>query len=161
MSDQEDQIARVYAELKDGTFLQKARQRSQRRKSVWNLLLLGFIPIWLLLAFVVIELFLLLHVAIYPEQAGYLRKFWRSNLDVAGLLMFAPPFIATIPIAMVVINFLVYLIPPARRAMDKEDRNIPGVDYHSSQRALIKIGAVATVVAVLLASIGAAIRTSH
>ena len=41
--------------------------------------------------------------------------------------------------------------------MDKEDRDFPGTDYKSSQRALVKIGTVAVVGALALALIGAAI----
>jgi len=41
---------------------------------------------------------------------------------------------------MLLANFLVYLIAPARRAMEAEDRGYSGVDYSSSQRALSKGG---------------------
>jgi len=42
--------------------------------------------------------------------------------------------------SLVLANFLVYRIPPARRALDAEDHDVPGNDYNASQRALIKAG---------------------
>jgi hypothetical protein len=69
--------------------------------------------------------------------------------------MLFPSFVAAACPAMVASNFLVYLIPPARRAMDNEDRGFSGVDYVSSQSALIKIGTVMLIAAVVLVFIGA------
>jgi hypothetical protein len=63
-------------------------------------------------------------------------------------------FCSNVP-AFVASNFLVYLIPPASRAMNKEDQGFPGVDYVSSQGALIKIGTFILATAVVLGLIGA------
>jgi len=41
--------------------------------------------------------------------------------------------------ACVIGNFLVYCIPPARRAMDAETRGFPGTDYSTAQKALSKL----------------------
>jgi len=76
---------------------------------------------------------------------------------LAAVLMLLPPLLAAIFPAMVVTNSLVYLIPAARRAMDNEDRDHPGTDYASSQRALIKAGVVAVAGALILALIGATV----
>ncbi len=55
-----------------------------------------------------------------------------------ALIVFSP-FIPTVVAAMLITNFLVYLIPPARRAMDSEDRAFPGTEYGTAQKTLIRV----------------------
>lgn len=154
-----NQISRASRELKEGTFLQNARQRNQRRKSAWNFLLLAWVPLWLLFVFLGSVMFWYLHISIYSEHTS-IREFWRGALDLPRLLMLIPTLLATLPVAMFVTNVLVYLIPPARRAMEEEDRDVPGVDYRSSQNALLKTSAVSLVIALILGSIGAAMNVN-
>lgn len=162
-NEQFDQIARVWAELKGRTFLKNARQRSQRRKSAWNQLLLGIVfPLWFVLTYVSVEFFFYLHVAVHPKDAGILQtQFLSVTVNGPVSLMLVPPLIAALVPAMIASNFLVYRIPAARRAMENEDRGIPGVDYCSSQRALTKVAAVLIPIAVMLALIGVALSVNH
>ena len=154
----ENQISRTYAELKSGHWLQNAQRRSQRRKSAWNLLLPLFaLPLWFGFAFLFVALAWLAHTAFHPEHVGLARQFFAGAIGVSGSLIIFPSLLVAVFPALVLTNFLVYLIPAARRAMDKEDRDFPGTDYKSSQRALVKIGTVAVVGALALALIGAAI----
>jgi len=154
----DDQIKRFFAEVKSGNWLQNAQRRSERRKSAWNLLLPLFaLPLWFGFTSLFVALTWLAHTIIHPEYAGSARQFFADSPGLSGGLMFLPPLVAAIFPALVVTNFLVYLIPAARRAMDNEDRDHPGTDYASSQRALIRAGAVAVAGALILALAGAAL----
>ena len=154
----EDQIRRTYEELKSGDWLPNAHRRAQRRKSAWNLLLPLFgLPFWFGFTFLFVTLAWLAHIAFHPGHTETERQFLSHVKGIGPLLMVLPFVIASLFPAFIVTNFLVYLIPPARRAMDKEDRDFPGTDYKSSQRALIKVGAVALGIAMFLALVGAAI----
>jgi hypothetical protein len=152
-----DHLGTVYTELKKGTFLQNAQRRSQRRKSAWNLLLplIGF-PLWLLLTVSCVQLAWLAHVVFHPESAGLERQFFAHSLGLASSLIVFPILFSTLCPAYVVTNFLVYLILPARRAMENEDEPFPEVNYKSSQRDLIKICAVTVPIAIALVLVGAA-----
>ena len=70
--------------------------------------------------------------------------------------MTLPFLVASIAPALVVTNFLIYLMPPARRAMNNEDRDFPGTGYASSQKALTKVGMIVFAIAAVLSLIGAA-----
>jgi hypothetical protein len=137
-SQDDDQLARFGHELRDGSWLENARQRSRRRKSPWNLLLplFGF-PLWIATGFLLGWGASVLHAIVHPNS-GPLFTDGPLRLNQA-LVLFPGIFVSLCP-AMLLTNFLVYLIPPARRAMDAEDRGHRGVDYRSSQRALSKIG---------------------
>jgi len=153
--DPEDQIARTYSEMRDGSWLQNAQRRSRRRKSPWNLLLPLFaIPLWLGFTSLLVSLAVIIRNSFHPEHSG------PPLADTSGLavaLMLFPFLVASIFVAFLVTNFIVYQIPPARRAMDKEDRDFPGTDYASSQRALLKLALVAMSGAIILAFVGAVI----
>lgn len=134
---EEDQLARFGEELKEGTWLASARRRSQRRKSAWNLLLplLGF-PLWGAIAISLTWLASSLHMALYPSAADL---FGTGPMRLNTALVLIPSLIAAVCPAFALTNFLVYLIPPARRAMDTEDRDYPGTGYNASQLALRKM----------------------
>lgn len=91
---------------------------------------------------------------LHPEHFG--PPLAHTSGIAIGLMLF-PPLISSIFPALIITNFLVYLVPPARRAMAEEDREFPGTDYNSSQRALLKIGLPVVAAAALLALAGAAI----
>lgn len=57
--------------------------------------------------------------------------------------------------AMVIGNFLIYLIPAARAAMDAEDRAFPGTEYATAQKTLIRLFKLCTPVAIALSLFGA------
>jgi hypothetical protein len=79
-------------------------------------------------------------------------------LGISGIrLMFCPLIIPAVSGACVIGNFLIYRIPPARRAMDGEDRGFPGTEYETAQKALSKATWISLLVAVVAALIGIAI----
>ena len=138
-SKEEDQLARIGQELRDGTWLAHARHRSRRRKSPWNLLLpmFGF-PLWVAMVALLVWMTLALRTTIHPISTHPL--FDSGPIRLGAALILFPSLIAAVCPALLLTNFLVYLIPPARRAMDIEDHDFPGTGYKSSQRALLKAG---------------------
>lgn len=151
-----DQIARAQAEIMDGTFVHNARQRAARRKSPWNLLLPALLlPLWFALGYIGFEAAWRLHLAWHPQDIGHMLEYWRHGMDAPRFMMLIPPMLGALPLAMVITNFLVSLLPAARRAMDNEARGTPGVDYASSQRALLRFAAVVSGVSALAAVFGA------
>ena len=153
--DGQDQVARFRRELKQGKWLAHAQKRSLRRKTAWNLLLPLFaIPLWVAFVWLLVAGAWSAHLAFHPSLVGPARLFPTPVTSATALMLF-PSFFAAMCPALVVSNFLVYLIPPARRAMNNEDEGFRGVDYVSSQSALIKVGTFILVAAVVLGLIGA------
>jgi hypothetical protein len=131
-----DQLARLANEVQAGTWLANARQRSQRRKSAWNLLLPLFgLPLWGAFALLTTWLGFSLHAALRPLQPPLFRA---GAMTINDALVGLPALFSAVGPALLLTNVIVYLVPPARRAMDREDRNFPGTGYNSSQRALFK-----------------------
>ena len=147
-------------EIRDGTYTANARWRASRRKSAWNLLLPLFIfPLWLALWGGAVEVVWLAHVALLSGHVVSPSYFWMRGVGpgmTAGraLLVF-PLLVPALTAGMVVSNFLIYLIPPARRAMDAEDQGFPGTDYKTAQTTLGRLTAIAFPIAAILACVGA------
>jgi len=145
-------------EMRDGTWLAKAQTRSTRRKSPWNLLLLLIFPLWLVIWFATIKVGLLLHFALRHEPVP-VWSVWMRHLSgpmtLPQALLTLGPMIATLLVAALIGNFIIYRIPPARRAMDAEDRDHPGTDYATAQKALGQLALYATPITLLLLFAGA------
>ena len=142
------------SELRKGTFFTNASLRLSRRKSRWNLLLFLCVPMWLFLFLGSLHLVtwaerVLIHGAVNPDHWPWLRAF-------APFFMNFPLLLATVLPSMVIVNFLIYtLVPPARRAMDAEDRAFPGTEYATAQPELVRLSIIVLPVALLLALFGA------
>jgi hypothetical protein len=143
----------TWHELKRGTFLGNAQARSSRRKSPWNLLLLLVVPVWLSLFIEGLRLAkaiarMLMHGRTIPHDL-----IW--PVAVAPIFTYFPILIAAVPTAMALVNFLIYfLVPPARRAMDAEDKAVPGTEYAVQQPLMVKIALLMFPIALLLSVIG-------
>jgi hypothetical protein len=151
----------VVDEVKDGTYIDNARRRASRRKSAWNLLLpLVMIPLWMVLWWWGVELAWWVHLHFFQHGVSPMSGNWMKALgrqhSLPVFLMILPPFLPAISGAMVIGNFLVSLIPPARRAMEGESRDFPGTDYSTAQRSLLRATAGLLGIAFVLALIGAA-----
>ena len=154
-TDEDDQIARAGNELRAGTWVANARGRARRRKSLWNLLLPLFgLPSCLALTFVLCKGAGSLHNFLHPDTPAL---FSDGPITLGQALVLLPAMLSALSPAMMLTNFLVYLIPPARHAMGAEDRGHRGVDYNSSQRALGKVGMWIGIVCVPLVLLGASI----
>jgi len=154
-------VRSIIGELKSGTFVANAQQRSTRRKSPWNLLLLFAFPMWLALWWVGVELAWLLHLSFFENHAASMNHYWMRGMGhlmtIPRFLILFPPMLPALSGAMVIVNFLVYQIPTARNAMDREDQQYPGTEYSAGQPVLIRITAFLAAGAAVLCLIGAAL----
>lgn len=129
------------------------RESASMRRSSWNLLLIpGAIGplaiLWVGSAWLLSRLYAARHpgvaLAWFPDS-------------LSGVLLAVAPFIAWIPISLVVANRLVALIPAARRALDSEAVrwNLPGRRVASSELMRMSrfVTPIALGVAVLVALI--------
>jgi hypothetical protein len=155
-------------EMRQGTFIGNAQLRSSRRKSPWNLLLLLIFPLWIFFWFkslaILWNLALLATGATVPHTViGWLSTSGLGSrpMSLAVVLYLFAPFIPTLVGSMVVGNFLIYLIPPARRAMDNEDKAFPGTEYSTAQRTLGRIALVTLLPGLLLSFLGAWLQVSR
>lgn len=148
-----DTLSSLRRELREGTWLRNAQARSTRRKSPWNLLLLLVIPVWLLLVFAGLRLSR--EVSVIITHGHPLAGDLIGPSAIAPALNGLPLFLGAIAPAMVLVNyFIYYCVPPARRAMDTEDKAFPGTEYATQQPVLVRISMVTAPAAFLLAVIG-------
>lgn len=134
-----DKAPDVLKELKKGTWLQNARARKQYQKSPWNTVIqIVGLPLWLGSAYGLAALAVLLRNRLHPNHIG--PALTHTSGFAEAIIIFAP-WLAGIFIGMIGANFLVYQIPSARRALDKEGEKMPSISYAVSQRSLLKIGA--------------------
>jgi hypothetical protein len=78
-----------------------------------------------------------------------------SNISVGNFLVIFSPFLTTLTAAMIIGNFMVYLVPAARRAMNSEDKTFPGTDYSTAQRQLWRFTYLSATIAFPLLVVGA------
>lgn len=74
---------------------------------------------------------------------------------VAPFFAYFPLMFATIPTSMMLINYFIYFaVPPARRAMDEEDKAFPGTEYSTQQPILVRLTLITLPVAMLCSVAG-------
>jgi hypothetical protein len=153
----DDPLIHIYSEFKDGSFVQNAQARSRRRKSRWNLLLPLFaLPLFICQLLGAIQLVWLAHVKLHSDHPGTKQHFWahRTDIytDVTGFALFVTCVFST----FIITNFLIYLIPPAFRAMEQEDRPYPELNFRKTQISFAKLFAVFLLVLAGLSAFGIA-----
>jgi hypothetical protein len=143
----------VLYELRHGTFLANALARSSRRKSRWNLLLLLVVPAWPALLIEGTRLARLVALALLRGRTIPTDLIWPAA--IAPFFVYAPMLLATLLLAMVLVNLAIYFcVPPARRAMELEDKAFPGTDYSTQQPLLIALTSIILPVAFALSVLG-------
>lgn len=152
-------LGNVVDEMRRGTFLRNARTRSSRRKSPWNFLLLLIFPLWLVVWWAVVEAVWLVHIRFSHGNGAVLAASWMRGIgngpmSLGSFLMIFAPMIPAMIAAMVIGNYLIYLIPAARHAMDAEDRNYPGTEYTTAQRQLGRLAVITLPVALVVSFVG-------
>lgn len=154
-------LKNIAEELSSEGYIGRAQQRASRRRSLWNLVLIPFV--FGGAALVTIALFQVMwhiHVTIYPDHVNQLREFWGEGVSAASfissLLLLLPLMIASFPISMLITNSVVWLIPPARRALDKEAEGVKWASFRESMQGLWSITRILVPVCLLLSLVGAA-----
>jgi hypothetical protein len=77
----------IAEELREPGYFVRARERAQRRKSSWNLLLIvvgfggmaGF-------AYLFFQIMWRIHIAFYPEHVGRLCEFWSEGISARSFI---------------------------------------------------------------------------
>jgi hypothetical protein len=131
------------------SYLEEARARAKRRKSRWNLLLIpaGFLPVVFVWATAVL-LAEQAHMHFYPGES------FRSGGGPWVVVAAVAPLFAAIPIGLLVGNFFVRQVAPARAALDHEASSDPTLSYGGSQAALRKAAALAAVASLVATTLG-------
>jgi len=136
----------------DASFFDRVHDRAQRRKKhPWNLLLVLFCLIGAGSAWVGIT-----HVfAAYRGSLSPSDAFLFSGTRIGNILMFVTPCFPSFAVGLIIANFLVWCISPARRAFKKEAEGVKGDDFRSSQFGLVKAGTVLAAIGLPLCLLGA------
>jgi len=131
-------------------YITAARVRAGRRRSAWNLLLIpAYLVPWFLLTFGSLVMLGQLYAVFHGSRhAGVLPETGGSILMALGaLFMWLGP-------SMMLANQFVSVVPPARRALDREAARVPGTDRASANRGLLKMSMLVTPVALAVALVG-------
>jgi hypothetical protein len=116
------------------------------------------LPLWLGLWWVAVEFGCLAHIlfsgGVVP-RLGQWMKVLSSGMSLAHALILFAPVIPALTTAMVIGNYLVYWVAPARRALNAEAADFPGTEYSTGQRELSRVTAYTAPVALLLSLLGA------
>jgi hypothetical protein len=150
-----------FKEVTKAGYFEHARQRAQRRKSLWNIILLplGFGGA-VLCAYALFRCMWQVHITLYPDHIGRLREFWGKNIStpsfISSFLLFIPLLFAGFVLGLMLANCIAWGIAPARRAFDREAQGAKGTSFLASQRGLWVIAKIVVPVCLLLSFIGAA-----
>jgi hypothetical protein len=125
-------------------FFDRARARAQRRKSPWNwisfpLIFGGFFATWYLL----FRLVWTFHVWMYPTHEFH--DFWGSNISFVSFALSFLMLFALFPSALcagfLLANGVSWLIPPARRALEREVEGFPEEGFREATVGVLGIAA--------------------
>jgi hypothetical protein len=135
------------------SYYEEARRRAQRRRSPWNLLLIPAVGLPAgLLWWAFAKGLEAIHGVLYPGET------LKTAPNAVGAIFTAvSPFFAALPIAMLVGNVLVQLIPPARRVLDREAAPYPGTGFHKAQKQLLQFSKYLVPIGVAVGLLGALI----
>jgi hypothetical protein len=131
------------------SYLDEARQRATRRRSPWDLLLIpAFVASLGLLWWFFVALLLVAHGNLYLGQ-----DLASTPRGVGPILTTVSPLFAAIPLGMLFANALVWLIPPARRALEREAL-APRASFQTTQGCLLRGTTLMVPIALALGILG-------
>ncbi|HEX9084497.1 MAG TPA: hypothetical protein VF836_07145 [Gemmatimonadaceae bacterium] len=132
------------------SYLDEARQRARRRRSPWDLLLIpAFVSSLGLLWWFFVALLLVAHRNLYLDQ-----DLASTPRGVGPILTTVSPLLAAIPLAMLFANALVWIIPPARRALEREAMLGPRASFQTTQGCLLRGSTLMVPIALALGILG-------
>ena len=137
-SARESRLAEIGSELASKGYFARAQQRARRRKSPWNLLdlLVGF-PCVAGVGWVLLRAVLAARNVLVPQDAMSLSSVLQSQRDqVAHIVFFIGALFACFPVGMLISNFIVWFIPPYRRAIEPEAKGVWHASFSDSQKDL-------------------------
>ncbi len=140
-----------------------ARERAQRRKSAWNLILIppglvGWLGSWHGL-FCIVWGF---HKVLYPQHD--FRNFWQEGISLGSFafsfVMLFGPFFGALCLGLIFANLVAWLIPPARRALNAEAVGFEGTGFRESNEILLRLAKWAVPMGLFVALVAAALLKS-
>lgn len=141
------------------------RKRQAKRKSLWNLtcVLTGFV-ITLFAWYYLFQGAWLLHVNFFPAHASLKKEFWGAGISgrafVSSFLMLMPLGVPAMIAEFLSANLIFWVIPPARRVIEREAAGDHQMTFAGSNAGLIKWGGLASAICVLLSIVGVATLSS-
>src|SRR5215472_13003491 len=131
------------------SYVAGAIQRAKRRRSKWNLLLAAFTVISIGLTWYFLALLLIaLRNLFFPDEA-----FLVNGTHLGNIVVHVLPFFPSLGIGLMIANLCVWLVPPARRALDREASGSRDGGFKASNLALMNgtgaIGAITLPLAIL------------
>ena len=136
----------------------EARQRAQRRKSLWNLILIPLsLAFWFGVWYGLFRLVWAFHITFYPQHN--LQNFWPEG---ASLPSFVPSFLmvfalmpGSICLGLALANCIVWIVTPARRAFEAESIGYKSVSFREATSALLILAAWTVSTGLVIALIAA------
>ncbi len=130
------------------------------RKSWWNLLL---IPLGLggvgVITSGLFHFMWWVHLLFYPVHAGHQGEFWNSGISlsafVPSLLFVVPPFFASMPLAALMSNGILWLVPTIREVFEKEAKALPRTSFGGTMENVLNTTVVLVPICMLLSFLGA------
>jgi hypothetical protein len=123
-------------------YFSDARERAGRGRSPWNLLLIplnivGLMVVW----FLIYQWESYIQSSLIPKDTIF-----SGRINLGEIIMFIPQGLPALSLGMMLANFIVWCIPPARRVLDQEAKVVKGTSFKESMRFLFK----ATIVLMLI-----------
>jgi len=128
-------------------YITEARSRAQRRKSLWNVLL--FVFAFLSIGFITFYSSKYIIYLFQPDTTPF-SAIGQKN-DIQLIFIIVPLFLVSIPWGLMLGNILIWLIPPARRTLDREAQGYKGCSFNESMRGLCKIASIMSVIFIPIA----------
>jgi|HubBroStandDraft_6_1064221.scaffolds.fasta_scaffold232705_2 hypothetical protein len=96
-----------------------------------------------------------LHVSIYPADSARYKALMGGSMTFAQFLMFLLPAFAALPIGFITSNALMWLVPPARRAVEEKAKGRKWATFRGAQMGLFKAALVLVPIGVASGVLGA------
>jgi hypothetical protein len=145
------------------SYYSAARERAQRSKSAWNLILIppGLVG-WLGSWYGMFRIVWGFHRVLYPQHD--FRNFWQDGISpwsfAFSFLMLFGPFFGALCIGLIIANLVAWLIPPARRALNTEAEGFAGTGFRESTESLLRLAKWAVPMGLFVALVAAALLKS-
>ncbi len=100
------------------------------------------------------------HTVFYPEHAGHLGEFWGKGIGffcfLSSFLLLIPLLFAAIPLSLSIANCIVWCVPPARRAFEREGKADEWMSFSVAMYRLWRLSLWIVPICLMLSFIGAA-----
>jgi hypothetical protein len=142
-------------------YWKRARNRAQRRKSPWNLLLIPLAAAGIGLSYYAqFRMLWHVHVLIYPEHAGHFSEFWQEGIGfaafVSSFLIAVPALFSSLVIGMMLANLAAWCVGPARRVFEREAKGVKWASFSESMATLWLVAKWVIPICLFLGFLGAA-----